>query len=177
MTELLTLEDLDTFFETSLGSTTRNHTWLREYTVAGVPLWVRENPTHFEFVVSGTPELKYFRVSLGKANISRTKDLKAIGKEVSRRLITQEVKDRYADIVTRYKEHLDYTTSKETIKQRCHELLGEKYRPDGYNNHRTSDYKRGISINVENPTSVKLTFEVHPDLVEQIIDFRESLRK
>jgi hypothetical protein len=177
MTNLKALAELDSIFDLMPGVTTADHPWCREYIIDGIPLWARENGDKFEFSVSGTASLTHYGLCLGTANVSRSKDLATVKKDVIRRLITTEIKNRYQDTVTRYQAHLDYINQKETVQQKCHELLGEKYRPKGYNNHHTSNYQRGIYINVATPTSVKLTFEVHPDLVEPLINFRESLRK
>jgi hypothetical protein len=175
MTELLTLEDLSSVFDQHPESV--DSTWYKEYMLDGVPFWARANRTHFEFSISGFPPLNHSQVCLGSVNISRKKSLEKVKKEVQTRLINDTVREQYAEILKLYQNHLEYTKDKEDLQEKCHKLLGQKYNARGYNNDRVSDYQKGINIKVNTTSRVEITFELHPDHLEKIIEFRESLRK
>jgi hypothetical protein len=177
MTELLTLEDLSSVFDQHPESKAVDSTWYKEYMLDGVPFWARANKTHFEFSISGFPELTRIPVCLGFINISRKKSLEKVKKEVKNRLITDTVKEQYTEILTRYKNHLVYEKDREDLQEKCHTLLGKKYNKGGYNNDRVSDLQKGIKIEVNTTSRVEITFELHPDHLEKILTFRESLRK
>jgi hypothetical protein len=177
MTELLTLDDLSSVFDQHPESKAVDSTWYKEYMLDGVPFWARANKTHFELSISGFPELTRIPVCLGSVNISRKKTIDQIKKEVKNRLITDTVKEKYAEVLKLYQNHLRYTEEKEALQEKCHKLLGQKYNARGYNNDRVSDYQKGVKIEVYTTSRVEITFELHPDHLEKIIEFRESLRK
>ena len=177
MTELLTLEDLSSVFDQHPESKAVDSTWYKEYIMEDVPFWARANDTHFEFSISGFPSLIHSQVCLGSVNISRKKSIDKIKKEVKIRLITDTVKEQYTEILTRYQNHLVYEKEREDLQEKCHTLLGQKYNARGYNNDRVSDYQKGVKIEVHTTSRVELSFELHPDLIEKMITFRESLRK
>ena len=177
MTELLTLDDLTSVFDQHPESKAVDSTWYKEYMLNDVPFWARTNDTHFEFSISGFPELTRIPVCLGFINISRKKSLDKIKKEVEKRLITATVKEQYTEILTRYQNHLVYEKEREDLQEKCHTLLGKKYTKGGYNNDRVSDYQKGVKIEVHTTSRVEISFELHPDHLEKIINFRESLRK
>ena len=177
MTELLTLEDLSSVFDQHPESKAVDSTWYKEYMLDGVPFWARANDTHFEFSISGFPELTRIPVCLGFINISRKKSLEKVKKEVQTRLINDTVKEQYAEILKLYQNHLEYTKEKEDLQEKCHTLLGQKYNTRGYNKDRVSNHEKGITIEVHTTSRVELSFELHPDLIEKMLTFRESLRK
>jgi hypothetical protein len=176
MTELLTLEDLSSVFDQHPESKAVDSTWYKEYIMEDVPFWARANKTHFEFSISGFPELQRIPVCLGFINISRKKSLEKVKKEVQTRLINDTIKEQYAEILKLYQNHLEYTKEKEDLQEKCHKLLGKKYTKGGYNNDRVSDYQKGVKIEVHTTSRVEITFELHPDHLEKILTFRESLR-
>ena len=177
MTELLTLDDLSKVFPLYPESKSANCIWYKEFILDGIPFWARDNKTHFEFSISGFPPLIHSKVCLGSVNISRKKSLEKVKKEVQTRLINDTVKEQYAEILKLYRNHLEYTKDKEDLQEKCHKLLGQKYNARGYNNDRVSDYQKGVKIEVHTTSRVELSFELHPDLIEKMITFRESLRK
>jgi hypothetical protein len=177
MSETLTLDDLSSVFDQHPESKAVDSTWYKEYILDGVPFWARANKTHFEFSISGFPSLIHSQVCLGSVNISRKKALDKIKKEVKNRLITDTVKEQYAEILKLYQNHLEYTKEKEDLQEKCHKLLSQKYNARGYNNDRVSDYQKGVKIEVHTTSRVELSFELHPDLIEKMLTFRESLRK
>jgi hypothetical protein len=177
MTELLTLEDLSSVFDQHPESKAVDSTWYKEYIMEDVPFWARANDTHFEFSISGFPSLIHSQVCLGSVNISRKKSLEKVKKEVQTRLINDTVKEQYAEILKLYQNHLEYTKDKEDLQEKIHSLLGKEYNKRGYNNDRVSDYQKGINIEVRTTSRVEITFELHPDHLEKILTFRESLRK
>jgi hypothetical protein len=177
MTDLLTLEDLTSVFDQHPESKLVDSTRYKEFMIDGVPFWARANKTHFEFSISGFPSLIHSQVCLGSVNISRKKSLEKVKKEVQTRLINDTVKEQYAEILKLYQNHLEYTKEKEDLQEKCHKLLGQKYNARGYNNDRVSDYQKGVKIEVHTTSRVELSFELHPDLIEKMLIFRESLRK
>jgi len=177
MTELLTLEDLSSVFDQHPESKAVDSTWYKEYIMEDVPFWARANKTHFEFSISGFPELQRIPICLGFINISRKKSLDKIKKEVEKRLITATVREQYAEILTRYQNHLVYEKEREALQEKIHSLLGKEYNKRGYNNDRVYDPHKGIKIEVNTTSRVEISFELHPDHLEKILTFRESLRK
>jgi hypothetical protein len=177
MTELLTLEDLSSVFDQHPESTAFDSTWYKEYMLDGVPFWARTNDTHFEFSISGFPSLIHSQVCLGSVNISRKKSLDKIKKEVQKRLITDTVIKQYAEVLRLYQNHLAYEKEREELQEKIHSLLGQKYNKKGYNNDRVYDPHKGIKIEVNTTSRVEITFELHPNHLEKMLTFRESLRK
>jgi len=175
MTELLTLDDLSKVFPLYPESKSANCIWYKEFILDGIPFWVRENKTHFEFSISGFPPLIHSHVCLGTANISRKKTISQIKKEVEKRLINDTIKEQYSEVLKIYSKHLEYTKEREFLQAKIHKILDKVYDPKGYNNDRVSNNEKGIKIEVLNNTRVNLTFEVHPYWIEKMIEFRESL--